>query len=427
MKYALDFIDFVEKSPSSFHSVTESGRYLLANGFTKLSDKDKWNLEKGGKYFLTKNNSSLFAFIVGKGKIENEGFKIIGSHTDSPGFRIKPNPEIENNLYLKLNIEVYGGPIINTWFDRPLSFAGRVAVKNGDSLKPVIKLVNIKKPNLIIPNLAIHQSRDLEKKELNRQTDILPVLGLLEDKLEKENFLLKLLAKELDIETEDILDFELYLYEAEKGTVIGLNNEFLSCAKIDNLAMVHSSLISLAESKDISATKVIACFDNEEVGSSTKQGAGSPMLSYILERISLASGKNREDFLRALANSFMISADGAHAVHPNFADKTDPTNKPMLNKGPVIKMSASQSYTSEAYSSAYIKLLAEKENIPVQYFVNRSNMRGGSTIGPISSTNLPINSVDLGLPMLAMHSVREMCGTADYELIIKLLTAFFNN
>lgn len=426
-EFANGLIDFIYNSPSQFHATKELVNVLEKNNFRKLNMEDRWQLEKEGKYYCVKNSSALVAFVIGKGEVEDHGFKIIGAHTDSPTFRIKPNPEItvENN-YLKLNTEVYGGPILNTWFDRPLSVAGRVAVKTDNPLRPREELVDIKRPLLIIPNLAIHMNRKVnEGVKINPQTDTLPLLSMIGEEFEKDKFLLKILAESIDVNVEDIIDFDLFLYSTDRGSLIGLNEEFISCPKLDNLAMVHGGLHGLIDGLVGKGTNVLACFDNEEVGSTTKQGAASPFLRTVLERIVLALGKDKEDYFRALANSFMISADMAHALHPNYTDKNDLTNKPIINKGPVIKIAANQAYTSDSITAAVYESICNKMDIPVQRFVNRSDIRGGSTIGPISTTQLDIPSVDVGNPILSMHSIRELGGVMDHYYIYKSFKAFY--
>lgn len=424
-QYAQELIDFIYESPTAFHAVENVKKVLLENGFSELKEEDKWNLQRGGKYFTTKNSSAVFAFTIGLGEVEEEGFKIIGAHTDSPTFRIKPNPEMKAEGYVKLNTEVYGGPILNTWMDRPLSVAGRVTIKSDDFM-PRIEFINIKKPIMIIPNLAIHLNRNINSGvELNRQKDMLPIISLINAEMENENMILKLIAKELSVKEEDILDFDLFLYEFEKGCIMGVNDEFISASRLDNLAMVHAGLNAILEIQQSKKTNILACYDNEEVGSTTKQGADSEVLAHILERIAIALGKSREDLFRAYARSFMISADLAHAVHPNSSEKYDPVNKTKINGGPVIKISASQSYTSDSVSSAVYQMICSKAGVPVQKFVNRSDERGGSTIGPISSSHLPINSVDIGTPILAMHSVRELGGVKDHTYVTKSFIEFY--
>jgi len=428
IKFAQNLIDFIYESPTAFHAVESVKKVLLDNGFKELKEEERWKFEKNGKYFVTKNDSALFAFILGSGSITKKGFRIIGAHTDSPSFRIKPNPEIiSENAYIKLNTEVYGGPILNTWFDRPLSIAGRVIVKGENIFYPKTKLVNINKPILIIPNLAIHMNKDVNKgMEINTQKDTLPLVSvIINNELEKENYLLNIIASELKINVEDILDFDIFLYEYEKGKIIGPNDEFISSSRLDDLAMVHAALYAFVNTKESQNFNVLACFDNEEVGSSTKQGANSEILANILERIVLNLGGDREDFFRTIARSFMISSDLAHAVHPNAGEKADPINKPIINKGPVIKLAANQSYTTDADSLAVYEQICKKAEIPVQKFVNRSDARGGSTIGPISSTHINLRCVDMGTPILAMHSIRELGGVLDHTYVSKSFEEFY--
>ncbi|BBE31482.1 putative M18 family aminopeptidase 2 [Tepiditoga spiralis] len=427
IKFAKELIDFIYESPTAFHAVKNVKNILLNSNFKELKENEKWNLKKEGKYFVTKNDSALIAFIVGTDEIGNSGFKLIGAHTDSPSFRIKPSPEIiVEKTYMKLNTEVYGGPILNTWMDRPLALAGRVTLKSENILNPNTKLININKPIMIIPNLAIHMNRKVnEGVELNKQKDLLPLLSMVNEKLEKENYLLNIIAKELEINPEEIIDFDLFLYEYEKGCIMGVNNEFISSPRLDDLAMVHAGIEAIKVAKPTKATNVMVCFDNEEVGSTTKQGANSDMLANILERITIALGGNREDFFRALSNSYIISADNAHAIHPNMPEKHDPTNKPVINKGPVIKINANQSYTTDSNSSAVYEMLCKNAGVPYQKFVNRSDVRGGSTIGPISSTHLNIRSIDIGNPQLAMHSIRELSGVLDHTYVKKSFDEFY--
>lgn len=427
LEFAKDLINFIHKSPSNYHAVENVKGILLENGFQNLDLTERWNVQKGRKYFTIKNNSSIIAFVTGDGCLEKDGFKLIGSHTDFPNFKIKPNPEIvTERRYLKLNTEVYGGPILNTWMDRPLSIAGKVVLKSEDIFNPICRLLDINRPILIIPNVAIHMNRKInEGIALSKQKDMLPLVSLVNEEFEKDNFLLKLIAKELDVNQEDILDFELSLYEFEKGSIIGLQDEFISCGRLDNMAMIHASIDALVNSKSSKSTKVVVCFDNEEIGSSTKQGADSPMLKTILERISISLGKDKEDFYRALYNSFIISADMAHALHPNNPEKHDPTNRPTINKGPAIKISANQSYTTDSDSQAVYKLICKNAEVPLQTFVNHSDERGGSTIGPINSAHLDIRSIDIGNPILAMHSIRELGGVDDHYYIKKSFEEFF--
>ncbi|CEP82233.1 M18 family aminopeptidase [Paraclostridium sordellii] len=426
-EFARNLIGFIHNSPTAFHLVETSEELLKLNGFERLDSRERWTLKKGGKYYTTKNSSAIIAFTVNSEDVKEDGFRIIGSHSDSPSFRIKPNPEMEvEKTYLKLNTECYGGPILNTWLDRPLAIAGRVVLKGDCALRPIETLVNINRPICIIPNLAIHMNREVNDGfALNKQKDMLPLVGLLNDTLEKDNFLVKTIAKELGRKVDDIIDFDLFLYEYEKGMLIGANEEMISCGRLDNLSMAHASLHALINSKGSKGINVVAVFDNEEVGSSTKQGADSNMLINVLERISISLGQDREDFFRSLYSSFIISADLAHAVHPNVPEKHDPTNRPVMGKGPVIKINANQAYTSDSQSIAVYKAVCEKAGVNCQEFVNRSDVRGGSTIGPISSTHIDIPSVDVGSPIMSMHSIRELGCVKDHMDIYKTFKVFY--
>ncbi|EOR28166.1 MULTISPECIES: M18 family aminopeptidase [Clostridium] len=426
---ALDLVDFLYKSPTAYHSVETIKERLDLNGFSEVKESEKWNLQKEGKYYVIKNDSALIAFIIGNGDVEEDGFKLIGAHTDSPGFRVKANPEmVSEGKYLKLNTEVYGGPILYTWFDRPLGLAGKVTLKGQSSLKPEVKLVNINKPLLIIPSVAIHMNRTVnEGFNINKQKDTLPLLSLINDKFEKDGFLVNVLADELKVDANEILGFDLGLYEVEKGALIGLNEEFISAGRLDDMWMVYTGIQALIDSKVNKSTKVMVCMDNEEIGSLTAQGANSALLLNILERITLSLGKDREGMHRALANSIMISADLAHAVHPNAEEKHDPTNRPVLGEGPVLKTAASGSYSTDSYNAAIFEGLCKKAEVPYQKFFNRSDVRGGTTIGPITSSLLTIPVMDMGAPLLSMHSIRELASVKDNSYTIKLFTEFYNS
>ena len=427
-KLALELVDFLYDSPSACHGVKATQKILDKNGFVEIKETDKWDLQVKGKYYVIKNDSALIAFEVGTGNIEETGFRLIGAHTDVPGFRIKPNPQmISEGKYVKLNTEVYGGPILYTWYDRPLSIAGKVSIKGVSPLKPETRLININKPLLIIPSLAIHMNREVnEGYKINKQVDTLPLLGLINDKLEKEDYLMNILAEELQVNKEDILNFELGLYEYEKGSLIGMNEELISSGRFDDLWMVFAGVKALVNSKENVATKVMVCIDNEEIGSLTAEGANSTLLSNILERIALGLGKDREGYYRTLANSIMISADLAHAVHPNLGVKHDPTNRPVLEGGPVLKIAASGSYSTDSFNGAVFAGICESVGVPFQKFVNRSDLRGGTTIGPITSANLTIPVIDMGAPVLGMHSIRELASVKDNYYTIKVFTEFFS-
>ncbi|MBB6713419.1 M18 family aminopeptidase [Clostridium gasigenes] len=427
-KSALELLDFIYESPSAYHGVVKVRQLLDANGFSEVKESDKWNLEKHGKYYTVKNDSAIIAFVVGNGDVVEDGFRLIGAHTDTPGFRIKPNPEMTTEgKYLKLNTEGYGGPILNTWYDRPLSIAGKVTIKGASVLKPEVKLININKPLMIIPNLAIHMNRDVnEGYAINKQKDTLPLLGLINEKFEKDGHLLKLIAEELNVNSEEILGFDLALYEYEKGCLIGMNEELISSARLDDMWMVYAGTKALVDSKSNKATKVMVCIDNEEIGNLTAQGASSNLLIHTLERITLALGKDKEDFYRTLSNSVMISADLAHAVHPNLPEKHDLTNKPVLEGGPVLKIAAAGSYSTDSFNAAIFTEVCKKAGVPFQKFVNRSDVRGGTTIGPVTAANLTIPVIDMGAPVLGMHSIRELAAVKDNTYTIKAFTEFYN-
>ena len=427
-KLALELVDFLYDSPSACHGVKATQKILDENGFVEIKETDKWNLQAKGKYYVIKNDSALIAFEVGTWDIEEKGFRLIGAHTDVPGFRIKPNPQmISEGKYVKLNTEVYGGPILHTWYDRPLSIAGKVSLKGSSPLKPETRLVNINKPLLIIPSLAIHMNREVnEGFKINRQVDTLPLLGLINDKLEKEDYLMNIISEELQVNKEDILNFELGLYEYERGSLIGMNEELISSGRFDDLWMVFSGIKALVDSRENEATKVMICIDNEEIGSLTAEGANSTLLNNILERIALGLGKDREGYYRTLANSIMISADLAHAVHPNLGDKHDPTNRPVLEGGPVLKIAASGSYSTDSFNGAVFAGVCEAAGVPFQKFVNRSDVRGGTTIGPVTAANLTIPVIDMGAPVLGMHSIRELASVKDNYYTVKAFTEFFS-
>ncbi|NFE85015.1 M18 family aminopeptidase [Clostridium botulinum] len=428
MNTAKDLLNFINNSKSAFHGAYEVKSILDKEGFVEIKECDKWNLQNGGKYYVMKNESAIIGFEIGSGDIAEEGFRLIGAHTDSPGFRIKPHAEMTvEDHYVKLNTEVYGGAILSTWFDRPLSIAGRVTLKGSNPLKPQVKLVDLNKPVLIIPSLAIHMNRTInEGYEYNKQKDTLPLLTMATDKLEKDGYLLKLIAESLNVKAKEIIDFDLFVYEYEKGCLFGMNEEFISAGRLDDLWMVYAGLVALLQSRSNKATKVLVALDNEEIGSLTSQGANSSLLENILERITLALGKDREDFKRSLSNSVMISADLAHALHPNYTEKHDPTNRPLVGKGPVIKIAASGSYSTDSYAAAIFKQVCKNADVPCQEFVNRSDVKGGTTIGPITASKLNIPVIDMGAPLLSMHSVRELASVKDNEYTIKAFTEFLS-
>lgn len=411
--FSADLLQYLNESPTAYHAVENAVALLREQGFQELKETESWSLLKGGKYFVVKNGSALIAFTVGKGDLAKEGFRIIGAHTDSPCLKIKPGAcSVTPDGYVKVNVEIYGGAILNTWFDRPLAVAGRLIVKGDGVLRE--KLIQIDKPVFLIPNLCIHFHRDVnEKAAYNKQTDLLPLLCMKEEGVEKEEYLFQLIREETGTEKADIADYELFLYEYQKGIFTGKNQEFISASRIDDLSMVYAGLTALTQVKTGAACQMLAAFDNEEVGSTTAQGANSGLLRELLNRICKNLGLTDEEYFQAIANSTSVSADLAHAVHPNYSDKHDAETRPVLGEGPVIKYSASQRYATTAMSAAYFMEACERAGVPCQKFVNRNDIAGGSTIGPALSGLTTIPTVDMGAPILAMHSIRELGAVAD--------------
>lgn len=421
-------LNFLDSSPCNFYAVHTVREILINNGFAEKSLEDALTAQPGEKFFVTKNHSAIFAFTVGKKPVADTGLKIIAAHSDSPCFRVKPHAEMlcEGGI-VKLNTEVYGGPILYTWFDRPLSLAGRVLLKGNDALHPITRLVKIDRPLFSISHLAIHFNRAVnEGNKISKQKDMLPIIAKVNNTLEAENMLLHLVADELQVEMEDIIDFDLLVYNTEKATTFGLNNEFISAGRLDDLSMVHAAIEAIIDVKDENATCVAAIFDNEETGSGTKQGAGSPVLANVIQRMVESQGGNYDGYCRALAKSFLVSADNAHAFHPNYAEKYDPTNHPALGGGPCIKINANCKYMSDAHSAAIFKSLCIEAGAPYQYFVNHSDVAGGSTLGNILTGQMDIAGVDVGNPLLAMHSVRETGSVTDHMNMIKVFKQFFS-
>lgn len=421
-------LNFLDSSPCNFYAVHTVREILINNGFAEKSLEDALTAQPGEKFFVTKNHSAIFAFTVGKKPVADTGLKIIAAHSDSPCFRVKPHAEMlcEGGI-VKLNTEVYGGPILYTWFDRPLSLAGRVLLKGNDALHPITRLVKIDRPLFSISHLAIHFNRAVnEGNKISKQKDMLPIIAKVNNTLEAENMLLHLVADELQVDTGDIIDFDLLVYNTEKATTFGLNNEFISAGRLDDLSMVHAAIEAIIDVKDDNATCVAAIFDNEETGSGTKQGAGSPVLANVIQRMVESQGGNYDGYCRALAKSFLVSADNAHAFHPNYAEKYDPTNHPALGDGPCIKINANCKYMSDAHSAAIFKSLCIEAGAPFQYFVNHSDVAGGSTLGNILTGQMDIAGVDVGNPLLAMHSVRETGSVTDHMNMIKVFKQFFS-
>ena len=425
-------LSFLDASPVNFLAVKNLTEELQQHGYRRIDTTEALGTVKAGdKFFVTKNDSSIYAFQIGRKPLAETGFHIICAHCDSPTFRIKPHAEIDcEGGIVKFNTEVYGGPIMSTWFDRPLTLAGRVIVKSKDVMTPTTLLLHVKRPLLQISNLAIHFNRQVnDGVKLSRQKDVLPILGIINDELEKGNLLMNIILEELNkqqtVAREDILDFDLYLADATPACTFGAHNELISSGRLDDLSMCFAGLEALLASQPTDTTQVLAIFDNEETGSQTKQGAGSPFLSYMLKRIALAQSGTEEAYYQAVERAFMISADNAHAWHPNYSEKYDPTNHPMLGGGPVIKFNAAQKYASDAYSASVFAGLCKKAGVPCQRFVNHSDVAGGSTLGNILASSIPLRGVDMGNAILAMHSCRETGSTADHEFCVKVFTQFY--
>lgn len=414
-----EFFTFIDESPSCYQVAANMEKRLAEAGYTKLDEKEKWNLSFGGKYYVNRNDSSVIAFELPKG--EWKGFHMIASHSDSPCFKLKGNPEIAvEEQYVKLNVEKYGGMILSTWLDRPLSVAGRIVIQTDGRIES--RPVDVGRDLLVIPNVAIHMNRDMNKGiEYNPQTDMLPLYG---GAGSRDSFM-ELIAAEGGTRKEDILDFDLFLYNREKGTRFGADGEFICSPRLDDLECVYASMSALITGITKSYVNLIAVFDNEEIGSLTRQGAASTFLKDTLKRLCESFQLTEGDYLRLLADSFMISADNAHAMHPNHMEKTDPVNRPCLNGGIVIKYHGGQKYTTDAVSAAIMKAVCKRADVPFQSYYNRSDMAGGSTLGNISTGQVAVRTADIGLAQLAMHSALETAGSADLEYMVRAMKTFF--
>lgn len=430
-------IDWLDDSPCNFLAVAVMSEELEANGFEPLYIGDEWEITPGGKYYVVQNDTAIFAFVAGTGDPAEEGFHIISAHSDSPGFKLKPNPEIYGDGgIVSLNVEKYGGGIMYTWFDRPLSIAARVMLRSEDPMHPDTVLVNLEHPVAVIPHLAIHFNRGVnEGNPLSVQKDMKPVLGRIDkeefNEFQKMGGVIKcMIADEAEIDPSDILGMEAVLYPIEKATLAGLNNEFIMSGRLDDLSMAYSGLQAMLSTCDEESprTRVLAIFDNEETGSGTRQGAAAPTLRNILERIVIALSDNkasRESFIRAIDNSFMISADDAHAWHPNYNEKYDPTNHPQIGGGPVVKINANCKYMTDSRGDAVFHALCDKAGVKCQYFVNHGDVAGGSTLGNILTSQLDLAGVDMGCAIWAMHSACETAGVQDHLDTIRVFSEFF--
>lgn len=416
-----ELTSFIAHAPTAFHAVAELKNLLNRDGFEELHESERWEIEPGKKYYVTRNNSSIIAVQVGT-DLDDYSFHVTASHSDSPTFKLKENAEIEiAKRYTMLNTEGYGGMICSTWFDRPLSLAGKVMIKDGNRLET--HLVKVDRDLLMIPSLAIHMDRKInEGRSLNKQVDMLPILS---GSVKGTGAVKKLIAEELGVSEENIYGMDLFLYNRMEAVRWGHDDEFIGCPRLDDLQCAFTSVKGFLAAENDRNINVYACFDNEEVGSGTKQGAASTFLYDVLWRMNKALGKDEEEFRRAVASSFMLSCDNAHAVHPNYRQKSDETNCVYMNEGIVIKSHAGQKYTSDAVSVAIFKMLCEKAEVPVQFFSNRSDEAGGSTLGNIAMSQVSMNTVDIGLPQLAMHSAYETAGVKDMEYMVKAVTKFY--
>ena len=419
-------LDLIEKSTSAYHTAEAARELLVEAGFTELFMKDSWTLERGGKYVVKQYGSGLFAFTVGRQAEASDGFRIGAAHGDFPGLHIKPNPEIFADGYVKLDVEGYGSVNLMSWLDRPLSVAGKVALRSENPFEPDVRLVDLKKPVLIIPNVAVHLDREMNKgMELTKQLHMQPIMGLAEKKEDIKDALKGMIAEELGVSAGDILDYELNIYNPEAGMVIGSGEEFLSAPRLDNLTSVEALVSGIEDSVRDRGINVIAVFDHEEIGSRTKQGAASTLLGILLEKIYGSLGFSDMEYKSALMNTLLMSVDVSHALHPAHESKYDPMNKNILNKGFSIKQACSQSYATDSEAIAVVQQICDKEGIAYQKFVNHSDQVGGSTLGNIASAMIPVRTVDMGVPLLAMHSSRELSGVKDQKSLADFLKAYY--
>lgn len=416
----------IEKATSQFHTVEATKEQLVSQGFQELQLKKNWNLERGGKYLLDHHGSTIFAFVIGEKFEAEDGFRIAASHGDFPGFRLKSNAEMEVNEYLQLNTETYGGAILSSWLDRPLSVAGRVVLRTDDVFSPEVRLVDLKKPVLIIPNLAIHFNREMNKGvELRKQVEMIPIYGTTSEELSKGAFL-EYIAENLGVEVSDILDYDLTIYNTDTPDYVGLKDEFVSAPRLDNLTSTQALIDGITEGTRDKGLNMMVVFDHEEIGSRSKQGACSTLLASVLEKIYISLGFTSMDYTNAIEDSLLMSVDVSHAYHPNYGSKYDPTNKHVLNTGFAIKVASNQSYATDTEAIAVVQQICEHEGIAYQKFLKHSDSAGGGTLGAIASAMLPVRTVDIGVPLLAMHSSRETMGAADYESLVEFMEAYYS-
>ena len=430
-RHAQNLLDFIDNSPSPWHAVASIETAIQAFQFVRLDEAAPWQLQAGGRYYVVRDDSSIVLFVLGNKVPAEAGFKIVGAHTDSPGLRIRPNGAIAGNHMVRLGVEIYGGPILATFTDRDLSLAGRVSFVDGQGCLSY-RRIRFNRPLLRLPNLAIHMNRGVNEDglKLHKQNELPLLLNQLAGEQLPQSYFLKLLEQESGIGSEQILSWDLAVYDTQKGVFWGAEQEFYANSQIDNLASCHAGMQALLDEtvlNNAESTLVCAFFDHEEIGSESHIGAAGSFLTDVLQRISLVTSSQREDAARALAHSFLISADMAHAYHPNFPSAYDTDHKVFVNQGPVIKSNANRRYSSESISIAHFIRWCKEADVPFQRYSHRSDLPCGSTIGPIASAKLGIRSVDVGCPMWAMHSIRESAGVKDHESMIKVLRRFFGN
>lgn len=429
-QYVSDLLNFIDASPSPWHAVTTIEQRLQTFQFQRLNETDAWTLKTGGRYYVVRDDSSIVLFAIGNKPLTEVGYKILGAHTDSPGLRLKPQPAIDSDHLLRLAVEVYGGPILATFTDRDLSLAGRVAYLNSNN-QIASRLLRFEQPLLRLPNLAIHMNRGVNEDglKLKKQTELPLIFSATAEQQLADTDFHQLLAKASDINADQILSWELNVYDTQKGAFWGNKQQFYANSQLDNLASCHAGLTALLDNieREPDSTLVCAFFDHEEIGSESCKGASGSFLPDILERIANSLGNNPEDYRRALANSFMVSADMAHAYHPNFPSAYEPGHKVSVNAGPVIKVNVNHRYASECLSEAMFVRICQQAGVPFQKYAHRGDLPCGSTIGPITSAKLGIRTVDVGSPMWAMHSLRESAGVEDHDYMIRALRFFFAN
>lgn len=416
-------LDFLKRSPSPFHATQSMAEALQAAGYQALDERETWQLQPQGRYYVTRNDSSIIAIKLGQHDPVQHGIRMVGAHTDSPCLKVKPQPELARHGYWQLGVEVYGGVLLSPWFDRDLSLAGRVTFKHNEQLQS--RLIDFKHAIASIPSLAIHLNREANSGwAINAQTELPPVLAQLQGESKKDfrAVLAEQLQREHAISDACVLDYELCFYDSQPAALIGLNQDFIASARLDNLLSCYSGLQALLNSDD-QHSQILVCTDHEEVGSNSACGADGPFLEQVLRRVL----NSEEDFVRCIQHSLLISADNAHGIHPNYADKHDANHGPLLNHGPVIKVNANQRYATTSETSSFFKLLCQQADIPVQSFVTRSDLGCGSTIGPITASQLGVQTIDIGVPTFAMHSIRELAGSKDLGYLVSALQAFYNS